>query len=42
VRLAVDFDATFPDEIDARIAADDRAAKRVRERIRRREHLLST
>lgn len=42
VRLAVDFYAAFPTEIDGRIAADEQAAERVRERIARREHLLST
>jgi hypothetical protein len=41
VRLAVDFYANFPVEIDARIAADERASVRVRERIERREQLLS-
>lgn len=41
VRLAVDFYAAFPAEIDVRIAADDQAADRVRARVARREHLLS-
>ena len=42
VRLAVDFYAAFPDEIDERIAADDDAARRVRDLIDRRERLLSS
>lgn len=41
VRLAVDFYATFPDEIDERIAANARAARELQERARRREHLLA-
>ncbi len=41
VRLAVDFYAAHPDEIDRRIEADERAADRIRELIDRREHLLS-
>lgn len=42
VRLAVDFYAAFPEEIDARIAADEEAARRVRELVDRRERLLSS
>jgi hypothetical protein len=42
VRLAVDFYAAFPDEIDERVAADDDAARRVRQLIDRREQLLSS
>lgn len=41
VRLAVDFYAAFPDEIDERIEADQAAADRIREEIVRREQLLS-
>lgn len=42
VRLSVDFYTAFPDEIDARIAADAEAAERIREMIERRERLLSS
>lgn len=42
IRLAVDFYTAHPDEIDRRIEADDREAERIRERINRREHLLSS
>jgi hypothetical protein len=41
-RLAVEFYAAFPDEIDERIEADERAAARIREEITRRETLLSS
>lgn len=41
IRLAVDFYAAHPAEIDRRIEADERAAERIRELINRREHLLS-
>jgi hypothetical protein len=41
VRLAVDFYAAFPDEIDARLAADERAANRLREALARRDRLIS-
>ncbi len=41
VRLAVDFYTAFPDEVDTRIAADEEAAKRLRDLIDRREALLS-
>jgi hypothetical protein len=33
VAAALEFYAAFPDEIDARIAADDRAARRIRQMI---------
>lgn len=42
VRLAVDFYAAFPDEVDARLALDERTAARVRQRIARRDELLSS
>ena len=42
VRLAVEFYAAFPDEIDARIAADEQAQPELREAIDRRERLLSS
>ena len=41
VRLAVDFYVVFPDEIDERIAADTHAASELRERISRRDRLMS-
>ena len=41
IRLAVDFYAAHPGEIDERIEADEREAERVRQRITRRERLLS-
>ncbi|MEZ5240018.1 MAG: ribbon-helix-helix protein, CopG family [Microthrixaceae bacterium] len=41
-RLAVEFYAAFPGEIDERIEADERAAQRIREEITRREQLLSS
>lgn len=40
VRLAIDFYAAFPEEIDERIAEDERAAERIRELSERRERLL--
>lgn len=40
VRLAVDFYAAFPEEVDERIDEDERAAERVRELVERREQLL--
>lgn len=40
VRLAVDYYAAFPDEIDARLATEDRAAARLRELVTRRERLI--
>lgn len=41
VLLAADFYAAFPEEIDALIDADERAAKEVRLQAGRREQLLS-
>jgi hypothetical protein len=41
LRLAVDFYVAYPDEIDARIAEDERAASQMRELISRRERLMS-
>ena len=41
VRLAADFYASFPEEIDALIEADERAAEEVCRQARRRERLLS-
>jgi hypothetical protein len=42
IRLAVDFYAESPAEIDARIAVDERAAARLRDAIGRREQLMSS
>lgn len=42
IQLAADFYASFPDEIDDQIEADERAAKRVRELIDGRERLLQS
>jgi hypothetical protein len=42
VRLAIDFYAVFPDEIDARIAADEVAARHAQELIERRERLMTS
>ena len=42
IRLAIDFYASHPDEIDQRIEADAREAERIRELIDRRERLLSS
>lgn len=39
--LAIDFYVAFPDEVDERIAADGRAAARLRELIERRDRLMS-
>ncbi len=39
--LAIDFYVAFPEEIDERIAADERAAAQVRELIERRDRLMS-
>jgi hypothetical protein len=39
VRLAVDYYAAFPDEVDARLAAEKRAAARLRELVTRRDRL---
>lgn len=41
VLLAADFYASFPEEVDALIEADERAAEEVRQQARRREQLLS-
>jgi hypothetical protein len=41
VRLALDFYAAHPEEIDERIAANERAAARMRKSIEHRERLLS-
>ena len=41
VLLAADFYASFPEEIDALIEADERAAEEVRRQARQREQLLS-
>ncbi len=41
VRLAVNFYAAFPAEVDARIDTDDLAAERARDLIDRRERLVS-
>jgi len=42
IHLALDFYIAFPEEIDVMIAADRRAAERVREVIATRERLLAT
>ena len=42
VRLAVEFYTAFPDEIEARIAADEEVARQVREAGERRQRLLSS
>ena len=39
--LAIDFYVAFPDEVDERVAADERAAARLRELIERRDRLMS-
>ena len=39
VRLAVDYYAAFPDEIDARLAAEEGATARPREMVTRRDRL---
>jgi hypothetical protein len=41
VRLAVNFYSAYPEEIDARIAADETAANQIRVMIDRRDQLLS-
>jgi len=41
IRLALDFYSELPGEIDARIAADERAAAQLRALIDRRERLLA-
>lgn len=42
IRLAADFFAEFPDEIEARITADEQASERVRRQHEHRERLLSS
>jgi len=42
VGLAVEFYTAFPDEIEARIAADEEVARQVREAGERRQRLLSS
>ena len=42
IRLAIDFYGANPSEVEDRIAADDLAAEQLRERIDRRERLLSS
>ena len=39
VRLAVDYYAAFPEEIDARLAAEERAVAQLRDLVTRRERL---
>ena len=41
IRLAADFYAAHPDEVDRLIALDEAAARRARQLIERREQLLS-
>lgn len=41
VRLAIEFYSAFPDEVDARIAANEEAGEQLRARAARREHLLA-
>ena len=42
IRLAADFYAAYPDEIDARIEADEQAAERARRLVEKRDRLLSS
>lgn len=42
IRLAAEFFAEFPDEIEARITADEQASERVRRQHEHRERLLSS
>lgn len=42
VGLAADFYSTFPEEIDARIEANEQAAEQIRRQIEQRENLLSS
>ena len=42
VSLAADFYSSFPEEIDARIEANEQAAEQIRRRIEQRENLLSS
>jgi hypothetical protein len=39
--LAIDFYVAFPEEVDERMAADERAAAGVRELVERRDRLMS-
>ncbi len=41
VRLAVDFYVEYPEEVDDRIADDERAASQVHDLIARRDRLMS-
>lgn len=41
VRLAVEFYTDYPDEVDARIKANEELAEQLRERAERRERLLA-
>lgn len=41
LHLAVDYAAAYPEEIDARIDSNERAAERVRRMVEERERLLS-
>lgn len=42
VSLAADFYSSFPEEIDARIEANEQAAEQIRRQIEQRENLLSS
>ncbi|MDP1803577.1 MAG: hypothetical protein Q8K72_00280 [Acidimicrobiales bacterium] len=42
ITLAADFYAAFPDEIDARVEADEQAAERARTLVDQRDRLLSS
>lgn len=42
VSLAADFYSAFPEEIDARIEANEQAAEQIRRQIEQRENLLSS
>ena len=42
VSLAADFYSAFPEEVNARIEANEQAAEEVRRRIEHRENLLSS
>lgn len=42
IRLATDFYAAFPEEVDARVDADEQAAERVRRLVDQRHRLLSS
>jgi len=41
LHLAIDYASAYPDEIDARIDSNERAAERVRRMVEERERLLS-